>query len=69
MQTKHPIFEQGSIANWYTIIDGVFYYWSVDKKAWIKSCNEDGWNERQYHRAKDEQRVFRVRLKGAIRHW
>lgn len=65
-ETKHPIFETGNIANWYTIIDGLFYYWSIHNQAWTQSANEDGQNERRYAKAIMNKKVFRVRLKGRI---
>lgn len=63
---KHPIFETGNAANWYTIIDGEFYYWNVHNKAWTRSSNEEGQNERRYAKAMASNKVFRVRLKGRI---
>lgn len=66
MKIKHPIFETGNVANWYTIIDGVFYYWSIHNNAWVASANEEGQNERRYAKALAANKVFRVRLKGRI---
>lgn len=61
---KHRVWKDGTV--WRTIINGDFFHWHPVIKCWAET-NLTIRAASSYAKARNEKRVFMLKLKGAIR--
>lgn len=61
---KYPVWQEGSV--WRTIINGDFFHWIPATKRWVETRLMIR-AASSYAKARNEKRVFMLKLKGAIR--